>query len=111
MNSRRIQPPCLEAPAVLVIEIVSPDSQTRDRVHTFAEYEAGGIPVDRLIAPDRRTADFFHRNRTGKCKPVKLGPDGICRNKAAVGSWIDVGWLWPRPLPSTVDVLRAGGIV
>ena len=108
-HRRRIRGTFLAGPADLVVEIVSPESQTRDRVHKFAEYEAGGVPEYWLVDPDRRTAYFFRRTRAGKYKPVKVGADGTYHSKAVAGFWLKVGWLWQRP--STMDVLRAWGVV
>ena len=107
----RLQRMFLDGPADLVVEIVSPDSQTRDRVHKFAEYESGGVPEYWLIDPDRRTADYFRRGRAGRYKAVPLDRDGVYHCKALPGVFIKSDWLWQRPLPSTFDVLRAWGIV
>ena len=108
---KRMRRLLLDGPADLVVEIVSPESQTRDRVHKFAEYERGGVPEYWLIDPDRRTADFFRRGRQGKYKPVPPDKAGVFRSKAIPGVWIDVAWLWRRPLPSTVEVLKAWGAI
>ncbi len=107
----RLQRMFLDGPADLVVEIVSPESQTRDRVHKYAEYEAGGVPEYWLIDPDRQAADFFRRGRGGKFKGVRPGKDGVYHSKALPGVWLKVDWLWQRPLPSTVDVLRAWGVL
>jgi Uma2 family endonuclease len=110
-NRQRLRRTFLEGPADLVVEIIRPDSQTRDRVHKFAEYEAGGVTEYWLVDPDRRTAEFFQRRRNGKYKALAPDAKGIYHSKAVPGFWLTVDWLWRRPLPSTVDVLRAWGVV
>ena len=75
----------------VALEIVSPESQTRDRVHKFAGYEAGGVPEYWLLDSARRTADFCRRGRTGKAagkyKPVPPDKAGVYRSKAVPGFW------------------------
>ena len=101
----------LDGPADLVVEVVSPESQTRDRVHKFAEYERGGVPEYWLIDPDRRTAEFYRRGRGGKYKGVAPDKRGVYHSKAMPGLWISVDWLWQQPLPSTIGVLKAWGVI
>ena len=45
--------PRLSLPVALVVEIVSPGSQTNDRVTKRATYAAGGIPAYWIVDPDR----------------------------------------------------------
>ncbi len=106
---KRIRRMFLDGPADLVVEIVSPESQTRDRVHKFAEYEAGGVREYWLVDPDRRTADFYVRGRNGKYRATPVGPNGVYHSKVLVGLWLKVDWLWQ--LPSTPDVLKAWGVI
>ncbi|PJF48765.1 MAG: Uma2 family endonuclease [Chloroflexi bacterium] len=57
----------LDGPADLVIEVVSDDSVSRDRVEKFDEYEAAGIPEYWVIdpRPHRKRADILARNAEG----------------------------------------------
>jgi Uma2 family endonuclease len=69
------------------------------------------VPEYWLVDPDRQTAEFFRRGRTGKSKTAAPGKDGIYHSKAVPGLWLRIDWLWQRPLPSTLDVLKACGVI
>ena len=56
----RLQETCLDGPADLVVEIVSPESAGRDRGEKFYEYARGGVPEYWLIDPLRQWAEFYH---------------------------------------------------
>lgn len=47
--------PRLSMPVALVVEIVSPGSQTNDRVTKWATYAAAGVPAYWILDPDRGT--------------------------------------------------------
>src|SRR5262249_3278327 len=53
----RLRKSNVNGPADLVVEIVSDDSRTRDRVEKFAEYEQGGVREYWLIDPLVRQAE------------------------------------------------------
>ena len=55
----RVRPMYLDGPADLVVEIVSPESDDRDRGEKFFEYEAAGIPEYWLIDAVRQEAWCF----------------------------------------------------
>jgi Uma2 family endonuclease len=96
-NRRRVQRTFLDGPADLVIEIISPDSRTIDRVEKFREYEQGGVREYWLIDPERRRAEFYRRGRDGRFRPIPLDDDGIFRSTVLKGLWLEVDWLWLRP--------------
>jgi Uma2 family endonuclease len=106
----RLRATFLAGPADLVIEIVSPESRTRDRVDKFYEYERGGIAEYWLIDPDTRRAEFFRVAASGRYEPALLDSDGIYRAAAVPGFWLRVAWLWQEPLPPLLDVLRELGL-
>ncbi len=41
---------------------------------------------------------------------IPVGEDHIFRSRVLPGLWLDVRWLWQRPLPTTRDLLRAWGL-
>jgi Uma2 family endonuclease len=108
-NLRRLQPTFLQGPADLVVEIISPGSETVDRVQKFQEYQQGGVREYWLIDPARRAADFYRRGRDGHFRLIPIGPDGIYRSLAMKGLWLKVEWLWDRPPVTTV--VRELGII
>jgi Uma2 family endonuclease len=107
-NRKRVHGTRLVGPADLVIEIVSPESQTRDRVHKFSEYERGGVPEYWLVDPDKQSAEFYLRGRNGKFKPATV-VNGVYHCKAVQGFWLKVQWLWQQP--STGYVLKQLGVI
>lgn len=104
-NLSRLQRTHLKGPADLVIEIVSADSAQRDRKDKFAEYEQGGVREYWIIDPERKQADFFVRSAEGRFGPAATDA-GIYRSTVLETLWIKPDWLWQRPLPGTLSILR-----
>lgn len=55
----------IAGPADLVVEIVSPESQRRDRIEKFSEYERGGVREYWIIDPIRQEILTYHLNDDG----------------------------------------------
>jgi Uma2 family endonuclease len=91
-------------PADLVIEVVSDDSVTRDRVEKFEEYEEYGVQEYWIIdpRPKRPRAEFYQLDERGQYQPVPVGPDGVYRSKILSGFWLRVDWLWAETLPDSL---------
>ena len=85
----------LDGPADLAIEIISPESNKRDRKVKFAEYQIAGIREYWLIDPDKQTAEFY-----------QLDEEGVYHSQVIHGFRLRVDWLWQSPMPATLDVLR-----
>lgn len=96
----------LDGPADLAIEIASPESKKRDRKVKFEEYAQAGIPEYWLIDPDKQTAEFYLLNTDGHYQPAPLDADGCYHSTVVSGFWLRVNWLWQKPLPNFLDVLR-----
>lgn len=94
----------LEGAADLVVEIISPESLSRDRGEKFVEYETAGIPEYWLIDPQRQQAEFYRLSEDGHYRVVNTDADGIFRSEVISGFWLRVEWLWT--LPNELDVLR-----
>ena len=101
----RIKPTFVDGPADLVVEIVSPDSVTRDYREKLAEYEAAGIPEYWIIDPRRSEARFYQLGEDGKYHLVPVDEDGIYTSRAVTGFRLRVAWLWRRPLPTIDEAL------
>jgi Uma2 family endonuclease len=110
-NLPRLQPTFLDGPADLVVEIVSPESRTRDRGDKFDEYEQGGVREYWLIDAPRERAEFYQRDHNGVFRPVPPNLDGVYHSAALPGLWLRVEWLWQRPLPPLLRVLREWGLI
>jgi len=104
-NLPRLKQTHLEGPADLVVEIISPDSRTRDRGEKFYEYEQAAVPEYWLLDPDRKQAEFYLRAQDGIYRPATL-QDSIFRSRSLPNLWLNVDWLFQRPLPTLMTILK-----
>jgi Uma2 family endonuclease len=102
---------CLEGPADLVVEIISPESRTRDQRDKFQEYQQGGVPEYWLIDPERQRAEFYLRENDGLYHAAVLDAEGRFHSRQMDGVRLKVSWLWERPLPRTLDILREWKVI
>ncbi len=93
----------------LAVEVISRGSRKRDRVEKFAEYQAAGVGEYWIIDPKTVSLDAYALGAEGRYEPLPI-EDGILRSRVVAGFWIRVEWLWQRPFPSTLQVLRELGI-
>ena len=106
-NLRRLKKNHLRGPADLVVEVISPGSRGTDRGDKFYEYEKGGVREYWLIDPERKQAEFYERGRDGIYKLVAVSADGVFHSRVLKGLWVNVNWLWQRPLPTLRTVRKA----
>lgn len=93
----RLQEAYLDGPADVAVEILSLESQGRDRGDKFFEYEEGGIPEYWLIDPLRERAEFYALDERGRYHPTWTGRAGVFHSQALPGFWLRVEWLWDPP--------------
>jgi Uma2 family endonuclease len=86
----------------LIVEIVSPESQSRDRVDKFNEYEANGVKEYWLIDPTKNEAIFYQINSNGKFEVIPEDAEGRYYSKVLKGFWLDTDWLW-RPVSPSIN--------
>ncbi len=106
-----LRPSFLDGPADLAIEIVSPESAGRDRGEKFYEYEAGGVREYWIIDPQRKRAEWCRLQENGVYTLVAPDEGGIYRSQVLEGLWMREEWLWQRPLPKLIDVLRGWQLI
>jgi Uma2 family endonuclease len=87
------------------VEIISPGSQSIDRGDKYYEYEEGGVREYWLIDPLRKKAEFYLLGRNGQYRLAPTEGD-VFRSVVLKGLWLDVGWLWRKPLPSVLAVQK-----
>ncbi len=97
----RVHDTYLEGPADLVVEIVSPESQTRDRGQKFFEYEAAGVREYWIADPGRRAVEFYVLE-DGALRPRLPDADGVYHSTVVDGFWLRESWLWNLPDPLAV---------
>jgi Uma2 family endonuclease len=104
-NLANLRATYLNGPADLVIEIISPESENRDRQTKFAEYEAGGVREYWLFDPRHRKADFYQLSSNGQFQAVSPDSQDVYHSAVLPGFWLNVNWFWQNPLPEPEDVL------
>lgn len=108
-NLGRLKDYYLDGPADLVVEIISPESQARDRGEEFSEYQQGGVREYWLVDPIREQTDFYIRGKDGLYHAAAI-VDGAFHSEVLKGLWLRVDWLWQDPLPSVRGVIKEWGI-
>lgn len=91
-------------PANLVVEVVSPGSESTDRGAKFREYEQGGVTAYWIIDPLRRDALFYVRGDDDlfhNCLPV----GGVYTSSVLDRLQLDVALLWQDDLPTTRETI------
>jgi Uma2 family endonuclease len=106
-NLHKITTNYLDGAPDIAVEIISPDSRSRDRGEKFYEYEQAGVREYWLIDPDRKQAEFYRRGEDGIFRLAFVGREGVFRSDVLKGFWLKVEWLWQEPLPSLMSVLKA----
>jgi Uma2 family endonuclease len=106
-NLSRLKRLYLDGPADLVIEIISEGSRAVDRGEKYYEYEKGGIREYWLLDPLRKQAEFYRLGRDRLYHAVPIGEDGRFESAVLKGLWLNVEWLWRKPLPSVLVVQKA----
>lgn len=101
----RLRNTYLDGPADLAVEVLSPESVSRDRGEKFYEYARGGVSEYWLIDPLRKWAEFYRLGELGLYEPIFSGREGVFHSEAVPGFWLRVEWLWQEPLPVVDDVL------
>ncbi len=105
-------------PADLCIEVVSPESVTRDHGDKFQEYERGGVPEYWIVDPLHNECRFYRLSENAieiveNEPPVKMyvraeqDAQGLYRTVALPGLALHVPTLWQPALPGPAAVVEA----
>lgn len=107
-NRKRIHPTFVDGPPDLVIEIVSPDSQNRDRREKYLEYEAGGVREYWIIDPLAGTMDAYALR--GRKYEAILPIDDCIHSRVLPGVFLRSKWLFGKQRPKIAQVLKEFGV-
>ncbi len=94
-------------PADLVVEVISDDSEERDRVDKLRAYAQAGVPEYLLVDP-RPGQEWFGLARLdgqGHYEPVAPDAQGRYHSVVLPGFWLAPTWLWLDPLPRAESLL------
>lgn len=105
----RIRPNHLEGAPDLVMEVVSPDSVARDWREKYHEYEKAGVSEYWIVDPSAKRLEAYGLDRMGKYRLIEE-KDGKVHSTVLKGLYVKPAWLWKRPLPKGLKVLRELGI-
>jgi Uma2 family endonuclease len=109
VHEDRIKQALVDGPADLAIEVVSPDSDRRDRAEKFREYEEGGVTEYWLIDGLRKQAYFYVLGEDGRYHLAPIADDGSYFSHVLEGFRLRVDWLWRMPLPTLSAALAELG--
>ena len=104
-NQRKdiIQYAHIEGAPDLILEIISPDSQSRDRRDKFHEYESAGVMEYWIVDPLSKTFEAY--TLVGK-KYRLIEEASAIKSKILPGFAIKPAWLWLAKLPKIAACLR-----
>ncbi len=100
-----------EGPPDLMVEVVSPESVSRDRGRKFVEYEKEGVPEYWLLDPIRQQAEFYQRGTDGFYHLSLPDAKGVYHSLSVDGFWLNLAWLWQDPLPDELSILGQLGVL
>ena len=98
----------LEGPPDLAMEIVSPESETRDRHDKFREYAVAGVREYWIVDPMLRTVEAWAHDGTGYT-PIPERNDRL-ESRVVPGWYVRPAWLWTEPRPGVLAALAELGI-
>jgi Uma2 family endonuclease len=104
-NASKVKKQFVQGTADLIIEIISPESRTRDKGDKFYEYEQAGVKEFWLIDADRKRAEFYTLGDDGFFNFI-LAENGVYASKVLPGMNLKVDWLWQEKLPTLMEVLK-----
>ena len=99
----------IDGPPDLAIEIVSPDSESRDRREKYLEYEKSGVREYWIIDPMSETVEAYALGRNRKFAPI-AEKDQRVRSKVLKRFYLRPDWLWRTPLPKVGPILKKLGV-
>jgi len=102
-RAAQIKKAYVEAPADLVIEVTSAGSESRDLEEKREEYRTAGVSEYWVIDANAQRVTV-HRLAGTDYQVTAMGR-GRLESSAVPGFWIEVDWLWQRPLPSVIECL------
>ena len=105
-NVERIRETYLDGPADLVVEIISPESDTRDRVDKFSEYQAGGVPEYWILDPIYQEALFYQRDEQGLFRRIQPDENGVYHSRDLPRLAIRPALFWQETLPDGAETVR-----
>lgn len=86
-------------PALLVVEILSPSTRAHDEGLKLTIYQDAAIPEIAFVDLEERCLTVHRRGPDGGYASERLS-GGNWSVAGLPGFWVEVSWLWVRPLPN-----------
>jgi Uma2 family endonuclease len=99
-----LRPTYFEGAPDLIFEIISPDSQSRDRREKFDEYEKAGVREYWIVDPLSKTVEAYRLQ--GRKFRLVDEQDGILASSVLRNFRLRTDWLWRKPLPKVSTALK-----
>jgi len=93
--------------ADICIEIVSPDSISRDHGEKFAEYQSAGVREYWIIDPLRDECRLYRLDENGVYQPQTPDPTGDYQTPLLPGLRLHIPAFWQDPLPNFFEIAEA----
>jgi Uma2 family endonuclease len=103
-NSSIVQEEGIFGTPDLVIEIWSPGDKPSEMLAKEADYRSIGVPEIWFIDQQRKQVRVLRKGDKGY--EERLMRKGVLRSEVVEGFWINVEWLFKRPLPNVIDALQ-----
>jgi Uma2 family endonuclease len=88
----------------LVVEIWSPGDRLSDMLAKEADYKSIGVLEIWFVDQQRRQVRVLRKGKEGY--EEKVMKRGVLRSEVVEGFWVNVEWLFKRPLPNVIDALQ-----
>jgi Uma2 family endonuclease len=95
----------LEGAPDLIIEVVSPESQSRDRREKFGEYQSAGVREYWIVDPLSTSIEAYALGKNKKFALIEPHDDAI-HSKVLPRFYLKPAWLWQAKLPKVSTLLR-----
>lgn len=97
-----------DGPPDLIIEMVFPDSESRDWRDKYLEYERAGVREYWVIDPMSKQVEAYALTGAGYAQIAEQ--NGKLISGVLPGFFLKLEWLWQTPLPGELKVLRELGV-
>jgi Uma2 family endonuclease len=102
----QLKPTRLEGPPDVAVEIVSPDSETRDFIEKFAEYQEAGVQEYWIINPLSKQIHLYVLSSQGRFEKVTADASGRFQSQFVPGFWLHPDDVFDENTRDPIALLR-----
>jgi Uma2 family endonuclease len=90
----------------LIIEIVSPTGDRRDRVEKFREYEKAGVPEYWILDSRFQDAQFYQLGDDKEYERILPDENGVYITRILPQLRVPLAWFWRDPKPGILELVK-----